>query len=278
MIGYDNIFQHLDSIKTVDRRYHTGEEPVLVECSDRNAYVCKYSRYSGSASKLVCELVGSMLARTWALNTPDLAIISVLPQHTPSDISASYFQLPSFGSKLMRNVIDITPTTISQLPQSERLCKQLLRIALFDMWVANEDRNANNANLMYDVLSDNLIAIDFGCIFNTATLDYPLSQLTETDSILTSDLFRHISANISKQRIAQMVEVLTKVDFSSCVHNCKTDIECLTDWTISSEETQIIPNGWIQNKDILASKLSELLSDDWLANVESNFMEIIKQL
>ena len=37
-----------------------------------------------------------------------------------------------------------------------------MKIALFDFWIANEDRNANNANLLYDVGRGRLISIDYG--------------------------------------------------------------------------------------------------------------------
>ena len=38
-----------------------------------------------------------------------------------------------------------------------------------------------------DGVIDIFVSIDYGCIFNTATFDYPLSQLTSTDTILWSD-------------------------------------------------------------------------------------------
>ena len=47
----------LHSLKTIERKYNTGEEPVLVVCSDLNSYICKYMRSSSAAYKLVCELI-----------------------------------------------------------------------------------------------------------------------------------------------------------------------------------------------------------------------------
>lgn len=46
----------LVSIKAIQQQFHTGEEPVLVLCSDKNAYICKYMRSSNAAYKLTCEL------------------------------------------------------------------------------------------------------------------------------------------------------------------------------------------------------------------------------
>jgi len=45
----------IESVKVIEHQYPTGEEPVLVMCSDMNAYICKYMRSSASAFKLACE-------------------------------------------------------------------------------------------------------------------------------------------------------------------------------------------------------------------------------
>lgn len=57
----------INSIKIIEQQYRTGEEPVLVMCSDMNAYVCKYMRSSAASYKLVCELIGVEMAQTWQL-------------------------------------------------------------------------------------------------------------------------------------------------------------------------------------------------------------------
>ena len=41
----------LESVKAIEQQYRTGEEPVLVMCSDMNAYICKYMRSSAAAYK-----------------------------------------------------------------------------------------------------------------------------------------------------------------------------------------------------------------------------------
>lgn len=49
--------QALYSAKRIEQQFHTGEEPVMVMCSDINIYVCKYMRSSATAYKLACELL-----------------------------------------------------------------------------------------------------------------------------------------------------------------------------------------------------------------------------
>jgi len=59
---------HLSSIKQIEKQYNTGDLPVLVVCSDKEAYICKYIPSSNSAFKLACELVGAMMANAWNLS------------------------------------------------------------------------------------------------------------------------------------------------------------------------------------------------------------------
>ena len=42
----------IDSAKRIEQQLRTGEEPVVVMCSDVNIYVCKYMRSSAAAYKL----------------------------------------------------------------------------------------------------------------------------------------------------------------------------------------------------------------------------------
>lgn len=53
----------IDSVKKIEQQFRTGEEPVLVMCSDVNLYVCKYMRSSAAAYKLACELIGARMAK-----------------------------------------------------------------------------------------------------------------------------------------------------------------------------------------------------------------------
>lgn len=107
------------SIKSIEKCYPTGEEPLLVLCSDMNEYICKYPRTDGAAYKM----------------------------------------------------------------------------------------NTNNTNLLFDVEQNTLVSIDYGCIFNTAMYDYPLSRLTSTDTILASGILGQLKAGVKKQnKLDQLFE------------------------------------------------------------------------
>lgn len=249
------------SIKAVERQYATGEEPVLVLCSDRHEYICKYARTSGSAYKLASERIGSCLAQTWGLNTPPTAFIDIRPGHWSK---AGTTGILAFGSRRLDKVIDINPTTANSIKPSVNTLFDILDIALFDLWVANEDRNANNANLMYDIEQGRFVSIDYGCIFNTAMYDYPLSQLTSTDTILNSELFCIIQKGFSVDKVALKV-----VDnFSRNIVRCKQ--------AVFNSRLQF-PSQWGVSPAIAQQKLDQLFDGKWCESVLNSFKEYLSE-
>lgn len=107
----------LNSVKSIEQRYLTGEEPVLVVCSDRKSYICKYMRTSASAYKLACELIGSQMAGVWGLNTPDAAFVNIKPAHWPRDVRHC-ISVPSWGYRQFWGVVDVTPSTYKLIIKS----------------------------------------------------------------------------------------------------------------------------------------------------------------
>lgn len=121
-------------------------------------------RSSAAAFKLVCELIGAQMANVWQLNTPPVAFVNIKPVHWRLPVTHC-LSVPSWGCCKLEGVIDITPSTYKQIESSKNLLAELLKIALFDFWIANEDRNMNNANLLYDVLQQKFVPIDYELYF-----------------------------------------------------------------------------------------------------------------
>ena len=257
----------LYSAKRIERQLNTGEQPVLVTCSDVNTYVCKYMRSSAAAYKLVCELIGAKMAKAWQLNTPDVALVKIKPSHWEGISLSHSVSASSLGARWLDGVIDITPSTYAQVPANIDTLYQLIKIALFDFWIANEDRNANNANLMFDVVNDLFVSIDYGCIFNTATFEYPLSQLTSTDTILCSDLFAHLTQHIERSELKPLTERLNK-EYENSIHRCKL---------ISIEIIEDIPQEWNVPQTIIKDKISQLFDEKWLIGVWNDFIECLNE-
>ena len=255
----------IDSAKRIEQQFRTGEEPVLVMCSDVNIYVCKYMRSTAAAYKLACELIGARMAEAWQLNTPDIALVRIKLSHWAGISQSHSLSAPSIGSRWMDGVVDITPSTYAKVPATIEMLEQLMQIALFDFWIANEDRNANNANLMYDVVRSRLVSIDYGCILNTATFEYPLSQLTTTDTILWSDLFRHLAQSQEPAAIRAIADRLKGVFGESLQQGCM----------LVNQIVDEMPCEWNVPQSVVKEKLLQLFDDRWTAEVWDNFMECL---
>ena len=257
----------LYSVKRIEQQFQTGEEPVMVMCSDINTYVCKYMRSSSAAYKLVSELVGAKLAALWQLNTPEVALVIIRPVHWEGIMVPHNLTSPSIGYKWMEGVVDITPSTCAKVPADIDLLRQLMRIALFDFWVANEDRNANNANLMFDVVHNKLVSIDYGCIFNTATFDYPLSPLTSTDTILWSNLFLYLIQGTDRNVVSTIADCL-KAEYARDLCLCKDAVP---------EILKEIPKEWGVPLEIIQTKLNQLHEKQWGDETWNNFLECLNE-
>ena len=256
----------LHSIQEVSVQYTTGDLPVLVLCSDARQYVCKYMRSNATISyKLASEFIGAMFAEAWKIDTPPCAIVQIMPAHWASVATSHSMSAPAIGFRKLEGVIDITPTSYQQVDTNADTLYQLLKIALFDFWIANEDRTYNNANLLYGIENSRLISIDYGGILNNVTFDYPLSQLTETDSILGADLFAHIVKSISSRQLSKAVEKLQK-DYLLCINRSKKQVESLKQMPVE----WAVPTAKIENK------VEELFSESWIKATFENFIECLK--
>lgn len=260
--------QTLTSIQTANRQYQTADRPVLVLCSDMQEYVCKYA--SGNATNLFCEYVAASFLRIWQLPVPDFAFVKLKYEHLKQfSISKHSVEKTCFGSKYSRFYQELTHFT--DLPD---LKKQkgydvhrgnLLKIALFDFWIANEDRNYNNLNLLIDIKDNyNFVPIDHGAIFNTRTMDWQMSLLTEneclTDTPLVKLLFQKM--DFSRDYIQNLKEY-----FYLCTLECKKNFD---------EILKLIPPDW--NFDLAAAShkiKNELFSANWEDQVIETFLEYI---
>ena len=254
----------LESVKTIEQQYRTGEEPVLVTCSDMNAYVCKYMRSSAAAYKLVCELIGSRMAMAWQIETPDIAFVFIKSIHWGGRFVQHSVSAPSLGSKRIESVVDVTSSTYGDISPTTKLFCQLMEIALFDFWISNEDRNVNNANLLYDLANERLISIDYGCILNTATFDYAMSHLTTNESILCSDLFQHLLRN---KEIPNIDILLNRLE--------NKYVDSVSKGQVSHIVSEM-PKEWHVSSRVVEEKLKQLFDEEWTAGVWDNFVECLK--
>jgi hypothetical protein len=141
-----------------------------------------------------------------------------------------------------------------------------LKIALFDMWLSNEDRNTNNFNLMLNPAENgnHFYAIDHEAIFNSNNLENGIYQINEVDSILNADLAKVLYKKSPK--LTSEVENLLENGYL-CVLECRENLDSI----LSS-----VPMEWDINIEEKNTLLQErLFSDKWLVETIDNFNHIL---
>ncbi len=255
----------LNSIDAISKQYPTGETPVLVMCSDMHFYICKYILTPTSSQKLACELIGAKMAKIWELNVPPVSLVHIKTEHWPASFRRPKAITTMLGSKYLTSVEYVSPSTFDKLAKTVANLEHLLRIALFDFWVANEDRNGNNSNLLYDVIDKHFVPIDFGCILNNADFQASMMQLTSTDTIINSPLFKYLADGINPQNIQKLVINLKGV-YTKYVSQCQERI---------NDIVEDIPSDWNISINHTLNKLHQLFDPQWTEAVWCNFEESI---
>ncbi len=143
-----------------------------------------------------------------------------------------------------------------------------LKIALFDIWLSNEDRNYNNSNLLLNILPKSkmeFIAFDHGAIFNTSNLHNGLYIINDDDTILNTDICKKLfSAN---KQLTENVDMLLK-KFYLYIEDCQSKLD---------EILQEIPETW--NIDVIEYKRlmeNQLFSKEWTHQCEQAFRKYIQ--
>ena len=255
------------SIEQISKQYETGEMPVLVRCSDRNDYICKYMRTPSSAYKLVCELIGAYMIKNWSISSPQMNLVRIKREHWNSLQGSKYIsQSPAVGYMKLSSVFDITHTTYAFVKKSKETLVQLLKIALFDFWMSNEDRTYSNANLLYDLKTDEFVSIDYGGIFNTSCFNYPMSLLTQTDSILYSEVFKQYK-EVYEDEVIMRCALGLKEYYIDALDGCKGVVKLIL---------KTIPIEWCIDDKIVSNKISQILDSEWVEKVWDNYIQCLK--
>lgn len=265
------MLQLLNTIHKPDKVYPTAGNPILVTCNDFQDWVCKHSR---DASKLINEFLGSSFASIWDLNTPEICLINVKREHIPPNIQGINFEKPCFGSKYIQSSKEIDDTVLTTFADAAFRRKILnkedfLMIALFDIWLSNEDRNHNNSNLLLDFSNPNemcFTVFDHDAIFNSNALHRGMYQINDFDSLIYAPL-----ANILFRRDRNLVKVVDNLvkKFYLCARKCEKNIANIV---------APIPMEWESDKPFLEKQLrTNLFTKEWLSSCENTFRTLIQE-
>jgi hypothetical protein len=142
-----------------------GHSPMKFICSDHQVYYCKY-RVNHKLEELDCliyEVVCHHLLSSLAIPTPDIAIVELLEgTFSVRDLKKNRgFAKPgilTFGSKEIKNSNLVTGLELisdSRAVSTIYNPYDLVKIAVFDVWVNNTDRGKNeNYNLLLSGYND----------------------------------------------------------------------------------------------------------------------------
>ena len=124
----------------------TRNKPILAICDDGHTYVIKHNRSKKPSTILAIELVAYYFLKLWNIPTPEIALVTVLPEHIKgienTDVREAFFALPCFGSRFYKDAMEFNNFfgNIQPYEKSKFSNKaNFLRMALFDIWLKNDD-------------------------------------------------------------------------------------------------------------------------------------------
>ena len=246
-----------------------GSQPMRVFCSDFNYYVCKYNkRGSGFASGLFNEYIAASFLKIWKLLVPDFAFVSINKDHVlQTPYPFHYFNQEGFGSKFIGKNTDVNKLFIeTPLIKKENITgrNSFLKIAMFDIWLCNEDRHYENFNMLYNLKENIFVPIDHVYCFNSNNLDKELSLISNNESILSTPfLSRFFDRNL--QTISDQLRLSIIDEFQINVNRCYEELNTILAKT---------PITWEPDTGFLESRLQFLFSEQWLRTCKEYFTEL----
>lgn len=201
-----------------------------------------------------------------------MSLVDVAREHIPEEmlgdgLTFTNLEEPLIGFKEIKNVVEVADAFsegISRTNLSKYNKEAFLTIALFDIWLSNDDRNINNTNILVR-LEKNVfqpIAIDHEKIFNTGSLTLDIYELSYEDSMLYSSLY-HLLFKSYKSSAPLIDKICASLYPNSEICNEQLDA-ILAD----------VPVEWGIDTSELQDRLQRnIFSASWLAKVDSTFKE-----
>lgn len=189
--------------------------------TDEGSALVKYIGNSQGCDALICDLVGTELARLMGLYTPEFAVMAI-----PSfEISKPIIQTeagPAFCSKWIDEAHPLSPN--ARLLNKLRNKGDIAKLVVFDTWIRNSDRcpdvdNPNDRasnwdNLLFapDKRMVQMIVIDHTHIFVEGTLEDDLGN----DDFITEEvvfgLFDQFKPHLNHIEVRKSLDALASID------------------------------------------------------------------
>lgn len=226
---------------TIISQYDTeGHAPLLVLADDLEKYVLKFPKNASDKNSIVKEFLCHYLLKYWSISTPSIAALSVSPDLLVNSSILSRRDKVligdniCFGSRLIPYAVELNDFIEAKNKTSQKRIfntEDIFKIALFDIWVENEDRKPTNNNILLDPNKKGFIlnAIDHAFTFSTLNfneLNFPPLNYSYNESILYSTLAKSIIDNTKLNR-----EFYTKSEemFYLCIQNIEDNFSKIVD-------------------------------------------------
>jgi len=153
----------LSAIQIIKETKTQGSSPILIRAEDDREYFVKASPQAPVKMELINELICTYFLKCWNLYPPDIALIridkDVLQQYQINNPplsnrykSISFEKEILFGSKRIKPVIELD-RFIKKVDKKRdfnqfRAPLDIIKIGVFDKWIANKDRKLDNPNIL----------------------------------------------------------------------------------------------------------------------------------
>lgn len=208
-----------------------GHSPLLIVGSDFRKYIAKNNKGHEPPVTLINETLAAFFLKNWDLPVPDFKMIYFNNKLLKSkDLSINhkpyFYENPAFGSAYVETAIELNDYVFSSKKAFyKRIINpaEFFRIALFDIWIENDDRKPSNYNLLFSFEQGKyrIIPIDHAFIFSTlAHRDLNASEFFPVDNehLLVSDFGRFMK---KYKDIDEAFLEKEKHYFYFCVNKCR---------------------------------------------------------
>jgi hypothetical protein len=201
-----------------------GHAPIAFVCNDLNIYYCKYlnSLKKEEITCLAYEVVAHKLLKALNILTPEIAAVTIAENTLNKKEIKHNKRLRAgdvcFGSKEVQNATEVQ--SLAQVKTKSEFNKilnptDIIKIAIFDLWVNNSDRGRNfgegfNYNLLLEPQENKykLLAFDNAFIFgglNQIGIFKPSPCIDVSNKIHLSPYYKSIVKHISNEQFTQVV-------------------------------------------------------------------------
>jgi len=259
-----------------------GHSPLKFLCDDGNIYFCKY-RIKAKEVELDCllyEVVAAQLLFNLNIPTPEIAIVEIAEgSYDINQIKANRnFIAPKiqyFGSKEVIGsdlVTELDKLNTVEDFQSFSNPLDLIRIAVFDLWIGNNDRGKGNAEYTPGVSNNyNLLKSDDNGLIKIVAFDHGFAFEGEPGFRIFNEYFP-ITTHGKLFGTQFFIDFLQYIERAKLIATIKEFYFRLINLEVSSiveECFEQIPESWIGNKTVKNKMIAYLTHKKRLEEIEA---------